>query len=113
MRPEPIDLINWATVTSALTILGLKAYEGVISEATKDLWGSIKSKFHWKNDPPKELLAMEIAIALKDNDVLVREVVELLKAKPDAGGDSAALVGHIQATNVVVAHTIITKNFNM
>lgn len=110
MITDPVIL---ATVTSALSVLGLKAIDGVLSEAGKDLWKTVKQRLCWSADPSPDNLATGIAARLKDDPTLTNQLAELLKSQPEAG-TASALVGNIQAGKVVVAGTVnVSGDFKM
>jgi hypothetical protein len=107
------EAVMLATVTTALTQLGLKALEGTLSQAGKDLWTTITHKLGWTADPSADSLPTAIATRLKDDDALTTDLVALLKAHPQVG-TASAIAGHIQAKNVVTAGTIDNSGtFNM
>jgi hypothetical protein len=99
------ESVMLATLTSALTQLGLEALNGTLAEAGKDLWRTVKHKLGWAVDPSQESLAPAIATRLKDDDALATELVALLQAHPQVG-TASAIVGHIQANNVITAGTL-------
>ena len=105
-----MDPITLATVTAAVTSLGLEAAKGAASEAGKTAWTNIKSRFGWKVDPSPDALAHETAQKLHGDDELAERIVEILKQSK--AGSSSALVEHITAEKVVVAKAI-HGNVNM
>jgi hypothetical protein len=110
MTTDPVLL---ATVTTGLSTLGLKAVDGVLTEAAKDLWSIVKKRLGWTADPSPDNLATGIAARLKDDSNLANELAELLKCHPQAG-IASALVGNIQGGTVVVAGTLnVSGDFKM
>ena len=108
-----IDPVTLATVTSALSYLGLKAADGALSKVGQDLWNTVKNRFGWTNNPSPENLAVEIATRLKDDESLTNELTDLLKSQNQVG-NASALVGRIEAGKVVVAATInVSGDFKM
>jgi hypothetical protein len=106
-----VDPVTLATVTSAVTTLGLDIAKQVASDATKALWGKVKSLLGWTADPPPDRLAVEAAKKLAEEPELVARVNLLLKAAPaEAAGQ---LVGSIDAEKVVVAGQIHAQMFTM
>ena len=94
--------------------LAIKAADGTISEAGKDLWKTVRARLGWSADPAPESLAVDIAERLKDDQALASELAELLQSKPDQAGDASLLVGRIKAGKVVVAGTInVSGDFRM
>jgi hypothetical protein len=110
MVTEPVTL---AVVTSALTHLGLKAIDGTLSEAGKDLWKNVKERLGLTIDPSPEDLPASIGSRLKNDGTLTNQLTELLRSHAGAG-KASALVGHLQADKVVVAGTLnVTGDFKM
>jgi hypothetical protein len=99
------DPVTLATVTTALTHLALKALDGTLGEAGKALWNTITQKLGWSTVPTADSLPTAIATQLKDNAALTSELVALLEANPEVG-TASAIVGHIQARNVITAGTL-------
>jgi hypothetical protein len=99
------DPVMLATVTTALTHLGLKALDGTISQAGKDLWTTITHRLGWTAVPSADSLPTVIATQLKDDDALATELVALLQAHAQVG-TASAIVGRIQANNVITAGTL-------
>lgn len=102
-----------ATITAALTLLGVKAVEGTVTEAGKDLWKTVRKLLGWNSDPPADSLAPRIALRLRDDEALTIRLAELLRSHPEAGTPSL-MVGSIQAGKVVVAETLnVSGDFSM
>jgi hypothetical protein len=108
MMADPVTL---ATVTAAVTTLGLECAKSVASEAGKSIWGKVKSLFGWASDPAPDKLAHEAAEKMAAQPDLLEQVVALLKA--EGGGTAGQLVGRIKAKKVVVAETIVAQTFKM
>ncbi len=107
-----MDPITLATVTAALTTLGVEVPKGAASAGGKDLWGKVKSLFGWGADPAPSEMAPAIAHRLENDDALVQTLVGLLKAQP--AGTASQLVGSIQAERVVAAqHVNVAGDFQM
>jgi hypothetical protein len=104
-----VDPVVLAVVSSAVTQLALKVIEGSSSEAGKDLWKAVKKRLGWATNPPVDSLSIEIANRLKDDEKLTNEVTDLLKGKPSEVGAASALVARIEASKVVVAHTMTVE----
>ena len=98
-----MDPLTLATVTAALTLLGTEAAKGAASAVGKDVWGKVKSLFGWTAKPAPAQLPAGIAERLQKDDVLLSQVVELLKQQPT--GTASAMVGSIVAGKVVVIGT--------
>jgi len=109
-----MDPVTLAVVTTGLSHLALKATEGTVSEAGKDLWAIVREKLGWTADPKPDSLAVRIAERLQDDSALTSELAELLRSKPDQAGTASLLVGRIKAGKVVVAGTVnVSGDFRM
>jgi len=105
-----MDPFKLAIVTAALTMLGTEVAKGAASAVGQDVWGKVKSLFGWTTEPAAAQLPDGIAQRLLNNDVLLSQVVELLKRQPTGG--ASAMVGSINAKNVAVIDSNLgTVNF--
>jgi hypothetical protein len=106
------DPITIATITAAVSVLGNEYLKGIASDAAKSTWQSIKSLFGWKADPEPSSMAADAAEKLCASPELVEKILQLLN---DAGaiGTAGAMVGRINAKNVIVSKTITTQKLEL
>ena len=96
-----MDPVVLATVTSAVTLVASEAAKGVAGTAGKDLWGRIRSRLGWKDDPPLPEVAPKVAERLRDDEETAREIVRLLQGHSTSSG-AAAIVGNVSAEKLTV-----------
>ena len=109
-----MDPITLATVTSAVSVLGMECAKGMAGVAGKDLWDKIKSRLGFQGEPKTSELAQSVASRLASDEKLAAEIVALLKEHAGTGSSAGALVGSIDAEKVVVATRIDPHgDFNM
>lgn len=106
-----VDPVTLATVTAAVTAVGLDIAKQVASDTTKALWAKVKSVLGWTTDPAPDKLAVEAAKKLAEQPELVAQVTLLLQKTP--AETAGQLVSHIDAEKVVVAGTIHAQTFKM
>jgi hypothetical protein len=106
-----MDPVVLATVTSALTTLGMESLKGIGSSAGKDLWAKVRSVLGWKADPAPEQLAPMIAQRLADDPELTTRLTDLLKGNPSE--IAGQMVGSIIGGKVVVSRELNAQIFNM
>ncbi|MFZ4575677.1 MAG: hypothetical protein ACOYN0_14880 [Phycisphaerales bacterium] len=101
-----MDPITLASITSAVVALALDAAKDAAPGIVKDTWEQAKKWMGWEHAPANEQLSAAVEARLKDDDVLVQKLEELLKER--GRGPAGSLVGTIKAEKVVVAKRIDT-----
>ncbi|HEY6248983.1 MAG TPA: hypothetical protein VI685_03425 [Candidatus Angelobacter sp.] len=102
-----IDSVTLATITSAVTVLGVKVAEGAAGEAGKLLWSSVKKLLGWKSEPNAGEIAQRVAEQIQEHPEYAAELMHLLEKD---SGPVGMLVGQINAEKVVVSKTINVVN---
>ena len=109
-----MDPITLATLTSAVTVLGTEILKGAASSVGKDLWGKIKAVFGWNVEPSMSDLPVEVATRLSADGALAKSILALLKSSSSIENTATALVGNINADQVIVSQTIhVEHDFNV
>jgi hypothetical protein len=108
-----MDPIYLATLTTAVTTLGIECAKGIAGEAGKSLWAEIKSIFTWKEEPATSDLAIKIAQKLQDNPEIARQIEAVLKRDLAQSTTSGSLIAHVSGGKVMAAETMFIGTVNM
>ena len=109
-----MDPISLAAATSAVTVLGTDVIKGAASSAGKDLWEKVKNLLTINVDPAVADVPIVVASRLENDEDLLRQLVQLLKASNSSESFAGALVGRLDSDKAVVVQNMVVKgDFNM
>lgn len=105
-----MDPITLATLTAAVSTLGMEAMKATASEAGKSVWEKVKGWLGFEKTPGVEDMAHEVATALVKNGQAAEQVLTELK-KADAG-TASRMVQKTVVTNSTGTMTAGRDNFD-